>query len=34
LRYDRTNLQKELSYEYLAQDYLRIFDQLCKKIPD
>ncbi len=32
LRYDRTNLQKELSYEYLAQDYLRIFAKVCKKI--
>ena len=32
LRYDRTNLQKELDYEYLAQEYLRILTKVCNKI--
>ncbi len=31
LRYDRTNLYKELSYEYLAEDYLKFFDLVGNK---
>lgn len=34
LRYDRTHLQKELDYVYLAQDYLKIFDKLCNRSVD
>ena len=34
LRYDRTHLQKELDYVYLAKDYLKIFDKLCNRSVD
>ncbi len=29
LRFDRSDLHKELSYKTLAQDYLKIFDAIC-----
>ncbi|MEY3404439.1 MAG: hypothetical protein RLZZ86_4061, partial [Cyanobacteriota bacterium] len=29
LRFDRSHLKNELSYQILVQDYLKIFDSIC-----